>query len=215
MASFTRRGRADDGGQATTDRRILLAAERLIEQGERYTEITVQQILAEAGISRATFYAHFRDKTDLILRLTAELRQQLLDMARAWDPGAGEDGADRYTRFFVDVIALHRRKRLLLAALREVAGYDAAVRGFYTADLEGFDEAVLETLVEQQRAGKTPADLDPAAASRVIVWGGAQAIARHIEVDDGSGDAAFARELGWIWWYGAYRRPPISKEKAQ
>ena len=40
------------------------------------------------------------------------------------------------------------------------------------------------------------------------MWGGAQAIARHIEVDDGSGDAAFARELGWIWWHGAYRRPP-------
>jgi AcrR family transcriptional regulator len=208
MASITRRARADDAGQAGTEHRILLAAERLIERGERYTEISVQQILTEASVSRGTFYAHFRDKTDLILRLTAELRQQLLDMARAWDPDAGEDGADRYTRFFADVIALHRRKRLLLAALREVAGYDPAVRGFYTADLESFDEAVLETLVSQQRAGKTPADLNPPAASRLIVWGGAQAIARHIEVDDGSGDAAFARELGWTWWYGAYRRPP-------
>jgi hypothetical protein len=35
----------------------------------------------------------------------------------------------------------------------------------------------------------------------------AQAIAHHIRVDDGSGDAEFANELRAIWWYGAYRRP--------
>ncbi|CAM5524928.1 hypothetical protein [Streptomyces canarius] len=78
---------------------------------------------------------------------------------------------------------------------------------FYTADLEGFDEAVLRTLLSEQAAGSTPADLDAVAASRIIVWGGAQAIAHHIRVDDGSGDAVFARELARIWWYGAYRRP--------
>ncbi|MBG6106012.1 AcrR family transcriptional regulator [Micromonospora vinacea] len=209
MASFTRRAKADPGTPAV-ESRILAATERLIERGERYTEISVQQILTEAGVSRATFYAHFRDKTDLIVRLTADLRQRLLEMAQGWDPAAGEDGADRYTRFFADVIALHRRKGFVLAALREVASYDQTVRGFYTADLEGFDQAVLRTLVEQQQSGKTPADLDAAAASRVIVWGGGQAIARHIEVDNGDGDAAFARELGHIWWYGAYRRPPAN-----
>ncbi|WP_127502292.1 TetR/AcrR family transcriptional regulator [Actinoplanes solisilvae] len=207
MASFTRRAKAD-AETPTIVTRVLAATERLIERGERYTDISVQQILAEAGVSRATFYAHFRDKTDLIVRLTADLRQRLLEMAQGWDPTAGEDGADRYTRFFADVIALHRRKGLMLAALREVASYEQTVRDFYTADLEGFDQAVLSTLVEQQHSGKTPADLDAAAASRVIVWGGGQAIARHIEVDDGGGDAAFARELGHIWWYGAYRRPP-------
>lgn len=83
----------------------------------------------------------------------------------------------------------------MLTTVREAAAYDSAVGDFYTADLEGFDEAVLQTLRSEQAAGSTAADVDVTAASRVIVWGGAQAIAHHIAVDDGSGDAVFAREL--------------------
>ncbi|MGC5311431.1 TetR/AcrR family transcriptional regulator [Micromonospora zamorensis] len=206
MPSVTRSRRQPDGPSAA-ETQILEATERLLKRGERYTELSVQRILAEAHVSRATFYAHFRDKTELIIRLSGALRERLLELARGWDPSAGEDGAERYARFFVEVITTHRENGPVLAALREVATYDPTVRGFHTADLEEFDEAVLRTLIEQQRAGATPADLDAVAASRVIVWGGGQAIARHIEVDDGTGDAVFARELGKIWWYGAYRRP--------
>jgi AcrR family transcriptional regulator len=146
MASITRR--TDRVTMPfSTDERILAAVVRLLDAGERYTEISVQRILVESGISRATFYAHFRDKTDLIVRLTSDVRRRSLEIARSWDPGAGEEGADRYARFFADVIALHREKTPVLAALREVAGYDPTVRDFYTADLEGFDEAVLRTLL--------------------------------------------------------------------
>lgn len=66
---------------------------------------------------------------------------------------------------------------------------------------------MLRTILSEQAAGSTTADLDAVSASRIIVWGGAQAIAHHIRVDDGSGDTVFARELARIWWYGVYRRP--------
>ncbi|SNY67386.1 TetR/AcrR family transcriptional regulator [Paractinoplanes atraurantiacus] len=201
MASTTRRAKPP-AGPSDTEARILAATERLLGRGERFTELPVQRVLTEAGVSRATFYAHFKDKTDLVLRLTDDVRRRSLDLAQNWRP----ESADGYARFFTDVIALHRSKAPVLAALREVAVYDATVRGFYTADLEGFDEVVLQALLDQQAAGLTSSDVDAAAASRVIVWGGAQAIARHIEVDDGSGDGAFARELARIWWYGAFRR---------
>ncbi|MEU8385224.1 TetR/AcrR family transcriptional regulator [Streptosporangium sp. NPDC048865] len=207
MTSVTRRRK--DGGErpAPTEAQLLAAVERLLKRGEVFTEISVRQILEEAGLSRATFYAHFRDKSQLLIRLSDALRSRLVEMARKWDPSAGEDGAARYAKFFEEVIAIHRENFAILSAMRELASYDPAVRDFYTADLEEFDEAVLRTLLDEQESGSTPADLDATAASRVIVWGGAQAIARHIGVDDGSGDAVFARELGKIWWYGAYRRP--------
>ncbi|GII54320.1 TetR family transcriptional regulator [Planotetraspora thailandica] len=208
MRSVTRRQAAHhDKRSAATEAQLLSAVERLLNNGESFTEISVQRILEEAGVSRATFYAHFQGKSDILARLAENLRTGLLALARQWDPGAGEDGAERYARFFEEVITIHRANRIVLSAVREVASYDPAVRNFYTADLEEFDEAVLRTLVAEQEAGTTPSDLDAVAASRIIVWGGSQAIARHISVDDGSGDAAFARELGQIWWYGAYRRP--------
>ncbi|AWS43124.1 TetR/AcrR family transcriptional regulator [Streptosporangium sp. 'caverna'] len=207
MASTTRNRRDDSEQPTATEVQLLAAVERLLKTGHVFTEISVRQIIEEAGVSRASFYTHFRDKAQLLLRLSDSLRSRLLEMAREWNPGAGEDGADRYAKFFVEVIAIHRENFAILSALRELASYDPTVRGFYTADLEGFDEAVHKTLVAEQEAGRTPSDLDAVASSRVIVWGGSQAIARHISVDDGSGDAALARELGKIWWYGAYRRP--------
>ncbi|WP_440101625.1 TetR/AcrR family transcriptional regulator [Streptosporangium sp. H16] len=207
MTSVTRRRKDGAERPAPAEAQLLAAVERLLKRGEVFTEISVRQIIEEAGLSRATFYAHFRDKSQLLIRLSDTLRGSLVELARKWDPSAGEDGAARYAKFFEEVIAIHRENFATLSALRELATYDPTVRDFYSADLEEFDEAVHKTLVDEQESGSTPADLDTVAASRVIVWGGAQAIARHISVDDGSGDVAFARELGKIWWHGAYRRP--------
>jgi hypothetical protein len=50
-------------------------------------------------------------------------------------------------------------------------------------------------------------NLDPVAATRVIVAEGAQAIVQPITGDDGAGDEAFTRELALIVWPGAFRRP--------
>lgn len=208
LRSVTRRRSTHHAVQAeATEARLLSAVTELLDAGEPFTAISVQRIIDEAGVSRATFYAHFRGKSDILARLSAQLRESLLALARQWDPAVAEDGADRFTRFFEEVIVVHRTHRSLITAIREVAAYDPEVSDFYTADLEGFDEHVLETLLAEQDAGSTSPDLDAVAASRIIVWGGGQAIAHHISVDDGSGDASFARELARIWWYGAYRRP--------
>lgn len=56
-----------------TDRRILRTREVLgdaliaLMQEQPFETITVQQVLDRAGVGRATFYAHFRDKDDLFL----------------------------------------------------------------------------------------------------------------------------------------------------
>jgi AcrR family transcriptional regulator len=192
---------------AATQVQVMSALERLLHSGQAFSEISVQQILEEADVSRATFYAHFQGKSDVLVRLTDDLRESLLSLARQWDPAAEEDGAERFARFFGDVVTIHRAHQSVLTAVREAASYDPAVGDFYTADLENFEETTLRTVLSEQAAGSTTADLDPVCASRIIVWGGAQAIAHHIRVDDGTGDAAFARELARIWWYGAYRRP--------
>ncbi|MER7930607.1 TetR/AcrR family transcriptional regulator [Streptomyces sp. NPDC096057] len=192
---------------AATRAQVTSTTARLLESGETFSEISVQRILEEAGVSRATFYAHFRNKSDVLVRLTDELRGSLLELASQWEPGAPEGGADGFARFFENVIAIHRAHQGVLTAVREAASYDTEVGDFYTADLEGFEETVLRVLRSEQAAGSTPPDVDATAAGRVIVWGGSQAIAHHIAVDDGSGDVDFARELAQIWWHGAFRRP--------
>ncbi|WP_338704225.1 TetR/AcrR family transcriptional regulator (plasmid) [Streptomyces sp. Q6] len=208
MRSVTRRqARYHAARSAASRAQVVRTLGRLLDSGEAFTEISVQRILEEAGVSRATFYSHFRSKTDLLVQLTDELRQSLLALVQQWDLRAREDAADRLARFFEDVLTIHRDHQGVLTAVREAASYDDSVGDFYTANLERFDETVLRILRSEQAAGATPDDVDASAASRIIIWGGAQAIAQHIAVDDGSGDAVFARELAQIWWHGAFRRP--------
>jgi len=56
-----------------TDRRVLRTRDALgnalvaLMQEKPFEEITVQQVLDCAGVGRATFYVHYRDKDDLFL----------------------------------------------------------------------------------------------------------------------------------------------------
>ena len=194
------------------EERVFAAVERLLGEGLRYTEISVQRIITEAGLARSTFYAHFRDKSELLARQAASLNESLFDAA-AWDPTA-VDALPALVRAFEDVLRRHREHRVLLAAITETAAYDPAVNDFYTADLDAFESRAVEYLRMCQSAGLTDPDIEPAAASLIVVVGGYQAIVRHIATDPGSGDAAFARQLAEIWWYGVYRRRPEGVDRA-
>jgi AcrR family transcriptional regulator len=58
---------------ARTDRRVRRTRDTLgsalvqLIQEKPFDEITVQQLLDRAGVSRSTFYTHYRDKDDLFL----------------------------------------------------------------------------------------------------------------------------------------------------
>jgi AcrR family transcriptional regulator len=45
----------------------------------RFEEITVQHVLDRAGVSRSTFYAHFRDKDDLFLSDVEDFLEMMAD----------------------------------------------------------------------------------------------------------------------------------------
>jgi AcrR family transcriptional regulator len=207
MASVTRQRRTEKKRPPTAEAQLIAALDRLLKRGAVFTEISVRQIYEQAGMSRATFYTYFRDKSDVLMRLSEGIRTEMLNRAKVWNPADGEDGARRYAEFFADIIGIHRQNFAVLSAVSELASYDSATNVFYTADLAAIEEVVRQTLVDQQQSGDTPQRVTAWAASRIIVWGGAQAITHHIAVDDGSGDAELATELGAIFWYGAYRRP--------
>jgi AcrR family transcriptional regulator len=207
MPSITRRPSHGPEHRAAAEAQVFAAVERLLDEGMNYTEISVQRIISEAKIARSTFYAHFRDKSDLLSRLAEATRENFFNAASAWEAMGAAAGVPSLAQIFGELIAKHREHSALLLAISEIAAYDPVVRDFYTSDLDAFEARVVMDLKERQRAGLTAPDLDPVAASRIIVWGGEQAIAHHISTDDGSGDATFAGEIATIWWYGAYCRP--------
>ncbi|MET8198381.1 TetR/AcrR family transcriptional regulator [Micromonospora taraxaci] len=209
MPSITRRRPRNPDGRAAVEARVLEATERLLREGTRFTDLGVQRIAAEAGVARSTFYTHFRDKSELLMRLAGTMRETSFERTGEWDPSSPDDPLARLTEIFGDVIRIYRTYAPVLAAVSEVAAYDEVVREYWAAGLEQFVSRTVHALRVEQQAGRTPSDLDVVAASRLIVIGGDRFLADHVSTTtaDPDTDAAAARELAATWWYGAYRRP--------
>ncbi|MFG1867460.1 TetR/AcrR family transcriptional regulator [Micromonospora arborensis] len=209
MPSITRRRPSNPDGRAAVEARVLAATERLLQEGVRFTDLGVQRIAAEAGVARSTFYTHFRDKSELLMRLAGTMRESSFDRTGSWDPGGPGDPLAALTEVFSDVIRIYRTYAPVLAAISEVAAYDEVVRAYWAGGLEQFVARTVEKILVEQQAGRTPTSLDAETASRLIVYGGDRFLADHVSATsaDPETDATAARELAATWWYGAYRRP--------
>ena len=102
-----------------TDRRALRTRDRLgdaliaLMQEKPFDAITVQEVLDRAGVSRSTFYVHYRDKNDLFLSDADEFLEAIATML-----SRGDDKSDR------------------VAPVREFFAHVGESRQLYTALIE-------------------------------------------------------------------------------
>lgn len=206
MASITRPAR-QGSRRADSEAAVLAATQRLLQAGATFTELGVQRIAAEAGVARSTFYLCFRDKTDLLIRLTAHMKGELFRIGADWRPAGPDGGPDGLAAIYLRQLQYYRERRALLAAITEVAAYDAEMREARLRELERFTLHITSLIEEEQESGRLHRGVDAVAAAQVMAWGGEQVIARQVAIGDPAGDEAVARELAESQWYGAYRRP--------
>ncbi|WP_293373227.1 TetR/AcrR family transcriptional regulator [Nevskia sp.] len=127
----TRRTRSKHGGKKLTiEERLLAAMERMLEQGQRYVSLSVEELAAEAGMSRGTFYSHFRDKNELIARLMSLITDEIVDSAGSW-LGTAPDGERPLRKdmeaTMVGVSKTFRKHRAILSAFADSARQDDAL----------------------------------------------------------------------------------------
>jgi AcrR family transcriptional regulator len=208
MASVTRRRSSSADRHAAVEERMLSAVEELLRDGATtYTELGVEQLAAAGGISRSGFYLYFRDKVDLLLRLGDRVKSASFEAAHSWDPTGPDGGPEGLARVYERIFRVYRERGTLMAAINEVAAYDAAARAWWLKSQQAFLDHMVELLVAEQRAGRTPADLNPVQAAEVIVRGGAELILQRAGSNDDRDDAALALEMAYGYWYGYFRRP--------
>ena len=136
----------------TEDRRVRRSRDRLGDAlvgllvEKAFDEITVQEVLDRAGVSRSTFYTHYRDKNDLFL-----------------------SDADEFFDSMATALSRFGDKSERVAPVQELFAHVAEVRPFYDALVESgrlhdvmelgqqhFARGIEQRLAEIPRAGRIP-----------------------------------------------------------
>lgn len=149
--------RAPDPRPARTRAAILDAIDRLGTAGR---EVTVASIVAEAQLSRSSFYSQFKDLGDVAVQLMAEIAAEMEAYdKRARDLGRHAEANLGTTRLLIE--ELQRRRGLYSAVLGGSATVDAS-RAIYQRMALGLEKAVRRT---------APPEINPRTASVYIVSG--------------------------------------------
>jgi len=175
---------------------ILAATRRLLASGDAMAQLSVERILAEAGVSRATFYACFPDKHAVVGALAQE--------SLAWrETVSGEALADRRLRratlddLMRAIVGHWRDNRAVLAAIIELAEHDPAMRNAWRGAV---GEIATQTAghLHSRWAGSpdAPADIDAVAAALTWMF---ERCCHQLVVDDPSAESV-AMALSEILW---------------
>lgn len=150
--------------RAAAEAAILDATSALLEEGSSFAGLSVEQIAKRAGIGRTAFYFYFRDKRELLMRLTGEVTSALYAEADRWWHGDAEL-ADSMSR----TVGLYLEHKAVLRVVSEAAGYDDAVRTFWVELINRFVDATRERIEADQRAGIAE-DVPAAETAMALVW---------------------------------------------
>jgi AcrR family transcriptional regulator len=154
-------------------REDILGAAARIMRTEGYARATTKEIARAAGYSEAALYKHFRDKTEIFLRVLEEETPELAALLARLDrrPGAGdvrgnlEELVVTAIRFYADTfpiaVSLYSSRALLAAhrdRVRELGG------GPRTPE-----EKLTRYLGEEQRLGRLAPSVDPRAMAQLLL----------------------------------------------
>jgi len=148
---------------------VLEATEALLAEGVSYTELNIERIATRAGISRTAFYFYFRDKRELLLRLTEDVTDQLYRQGDIWFSGEGEPAAE-LNEALRNISALYREHGAVLGAIVQAAATDDEVAVFWHGLVDRFVDATSRRIDDLQRDGRAAVTEDARAVAFALCW---------------------------------------------
>jgi TetR/AcrR family transcriptional regulator, ethionamide resistance regulator len=155
--------------RAAVQAAVLEAAAALLDEGVSYADLNIERIATRAGISRTAFYFYFRDKRELLLRLTEDVVDELYRQGDVWFSGTGDVADDLHTAL-ANIATLYRENGAVLRAIVQAAATDDELAVFWHAILDRFVDATTARIEALQASGRSAVREDPRAAAFVLCW---------------------------------------------
>lgn len=208
MAPLSRRTEAQSSKRAAVEASVLQATEALLSEGACFPELSVEQIATRSGISRTAFYFYFRDKRELLVRLTEGVAEQLYATAEHWWEGESDgDGAAELSAALTSIVGIYRCHAALLRAIVEAAAYDEQTAQAWRLLVGRFVTATRARIEREQAAGTVDAELPAQQIAFGLCWMTERSAYEHLVQDGDVGDATLVAGLLAIWLGAVYGRP--------
>lgn len=207
MASVTRatqRSRSDR--RSEWQGRFLAGTEKLLSEGNAFTDLSVDRLAAAAGTTRATFYVYYEDKGHLLRQLSRHVMVELQEAAQQWWQSAARRDPHDLLAAIKGIISSYRRHQALMSAVVETAGYDPSVASDFQALMGDFETAT-RGIIEQGQSAGTIGDLPVGEVACALVWMVERTCYQMVRSTPSDNDDQLARALAEIIWRTLYLEP--------
>jgi len=166
----TRRRRATPAAdRPRIEDKLLAAMEKLLAKGGGFSSVSIEQLMAAAGLARATFYLHFRDKGELLTRLMERVRQEIVVSAGLWFQHAELAQREDMRRALVGILGVYRKHHVIIDAVVETASRDAQVARLWRETMEGLCAESRSAVLALRQAGRASEAATPLLAD-LLTW---------------------------------------------
>lgn len=184
--------------RAQARRLIVEAAGRLLARG-RFRDLTVDAVMAEAGLARTVFYRHFDDLPHLVLGLLDELVDQT-EAAAETAPDLDDPAVLR--GMLANAVDTFDRYGPLFLAVDEAARHDEEVERAYRATTERAIALTAALIVDGIETGRITRRVSPPDMARALTLLNGNYLLDTLGREPRT-DPAIVLDTLWTVWTGA------------
>ena len=188
-------------GTSEAEVAIFEATERLLSE-HSLQDISVAQIIAEAGLSRATFYFYFGSKYSVAASLLGRITDEIFEFVQPFVNRRSEDSPqEALAQSLLAAIDIWERHRPTLRATLQYWSTNDELGQQWVAGVELFTEAIAGQIERDRRDGLAPPGPEPRQLAATLLWGTQHCLfAAGLGVDDDLPDERGAYEPLLATW---------------
>jgi AcrR family transcriptional regulator len=193
-------------GTSVAETAIFEATEKLLAEYS-LRDLSVAQIISEAGLSRATFYFYFGSKFSVAASLLARITDETYELVQPYlvsdGPAAPRETLARSLRAAVEIWERHRPT---LRATMEHWSTNEEIGRQWIEGVELFTDAVAAQIERHRKAGLAPEGPGARRLAAALVWGSQHCLyAAGLGVDgDLDGEQQAFEPLMTMWTRAIY-----------
>ena len=206
MASVTRKKSQSSRSQRRDEIRatLLTAVEELLEEGESFTELSVERLVSRADLSRSTFYVYFEDKGDLLGAWVSEIIEQLKAAAKSWWELPPKPTRKQLRAALAEIVETYKPHTTLMAAVYDAAAYEPTLRAEVEAMMASNIGGLRRHIKEGQKNGSIHADLQPDQTAAWLQWMAERGLHQLVRMASGAELEKLIDAYTDIVWYSLY-----------